>query len=56
MCIRELPVPERFDEQISSMTKKELRNLVRQCTNKEPVDRPRMKDVVFTLQGLIKPI
>ena len=56
MCIRELPVPECFDEQISLMTKKELRNLVRQCTNKEPVDRPRMKDVVFTLQGLIKPI
>ena len=55
MCIRELPVPEDLDEQISSMTSKDVRNLVRQCTNKEPENRPTMQDVVFSLQGLIKP-
>ena len=55
MCISQLPVPECFDEQISSMTDKDLRNLVRQCTNKEPEDRPIMQEAVFTLQGLIKP-
>ena len=56
MCIRELPVPQCLDEQISSMTNnKDLRNLVQQCTNKEPEDRPTMQDVVFSLQALIKP-
>ena len=55
MCIRECPIPECLDEQLSSMTNKNLRNLVRQCTKKEPEDRPTMQDVVFSLQALIKP-
>ena len=56
ICIRELPVPQCLDEQLSSMTNKDLRNLVRQCTKKEPEDRPTMQDVVFSLQSLIKPV
>ena len=56
MCIRECPIPECLDEQLSSMTNKDLRNLVRQCTKKEPEDRPTMQDVVFSLQSLIKPV
>ena len=57
MCIRELPVPQCLDEQISSMTNnKDLRNLVQQCTKKGPEDRPTMQDVVFSLQSLIKPV
>ena len=54
MCIRKLPVPECFDEQISSMTSKDLQSLVRQCTEKEPKNRPSMQDVELTLRG-IKP-
>ena len=56
ICIRECPIPECLDEQLSSMTNKNLRNLVRQCTKKEPEDRPTMQDVVFSLQSLIKPV
>ena len=52
MCIRELPDPTRIDEQISSITINHVQDLVRQCTNEIPENRPTTHHVVLTLQRL----
>ena len=52
MCIRELPDPTRIDEQISSITINHVQDLVRQCTNRMPENRPTTHHVVLTLQRL----
>ena len=52
MCIRELPVPERFEAQISIMTDQDLRELVRSCVRDDPKERPSMTEVLVKLESV----
>ncbi|XP_078367552.1 uncharacterized protein LOC144651483 [Oculina patagonica] len=50
MCIRELPDPERRDQQIAMVTKRLLRALVRRCVQTEPGARPNMEEIIEELE------
>ena len=52
MCIRELPVPERIEAQISVMTDQDLRELVRSCVREDPGERPSMAEVLVKLESV----
>lgn len=52
MCIHELPVPERFEAQISIMTDQDLRELVRSCVRDDPKERPSMAEVLVKLESV----
>lgn len=52
MCIRELPVPERIEAQISVMTDQDLRELVRSCVREDPKERPSMAEVLVKLESV----
>lgn len=53
MCIRELPDPERRDEQVARVMNGVLRGLIRGCLQTELETRPSMEDVI---SGLEQPI
>ena len=53
MCIRELPEPERREEQVALMTNRALRGLVRRCLGTDPVQRPDMGEVIQNLEQLL---
>ena len=46
MCIRELPDPERRDEQIAMVANNVLRALIRGCVQTEPGSRPNMEEII----------
>ena len=50
MCIRELPDPERRDQQIVMVTNSLLRALVRRCVQREPAARPNMEEIIEELE------
>ena len=49
MCIRELPVPQQIQDQISLVTNGVLRELIMRCVARAPEARPTMNDVIFVL-------
>ena len=49
MCIRELPDPQRIEEQIGLVMDAVLHELVRQCVMGAPDARPTMNDVITVL-------
>ena len=49
MCIRELPDPQRIQEQIDQVKDAVLHELVRQCVMSAPDARPTMSDVIRVL-------
>ena len=52
MCIRELPNPEKRDEQVLLMTNRVLRGLVRRCLQTDPEARPTMQEIIDELSGM----
>ena len=50
ICIRELPDPERRDEQVAMVENRALRALVRRCLQRDPASRPSMEDIIGELQ------
>ena len=53
MCIRELPDPERRDQQIDMVTIRLLRALIRRCVNTQPESRPNMDEIIEELEKLV---
>ena len=49
MFIRELPVPQQVQDQISLVTNGVLRELIMRCVTRAPEARPTMNDVIFVL-------
>ena len=49
ICIRELPDPERRDEQVAMVANSALRALVRRCLQQDPESRPSMEDIIGEL-------
>ena len=49
MCIRDLPVPQKIQEQIGRVTNSVLRQLVTRCVMIAPDARPTMNDVITEL-------
>ena len=47
--IRELPDPERRDEQVAMVENRALRALVRRCLQEDPESRPSMEDIIGEL-------
>jgi len=50
MCIRELPDPERRNQQIAMVTNSLLRALIRGCLQSEPEARPVIKEIIEELE------
>lgn len=50
MCIQEPPEPERRDEQVDKMSNRTLQELVRQCLQTNPDDRPDMTEIIDKLE------
>ena len=50
MCIRELPVPNETQEQVSMIADQVLRDLVTSCVRQEPGERPTMAEVITVLE------
>ena len=52
MCIQEYPEPDRRDEQVGEMSNQALRELVSQCLQTNPDDRPDMTELIGKLEQL----
>ena len=50
MCIRQLPDPQRRDQQIAMVTNRLLRALIRRCVQTEPETRPNMEEIIEELE------
>ena len=50
ICIREMPDPDRRDEQVVRMKNRWLRGLVRECLQRDPEVRPSMEDMIAELE------
>ena len=50
MCIRELPVPNETQEQVSMIVDQVLKDLVTSCVRQEPGERPTMAEVITVLE------
>ena len=50
MCIRELPDPDRRDEQVAMVTNRMLRALIRGCLQQDADERPSMEDIIGELE------
>ena len=50
MCIRELPVPNETQEQVSMIADQVLRDLVTSCVRQEPQERPTMAELITILE------
>ena len=53
MYIRELPEPERREEQVALMTNRTFRGLVRRCLQTDPAQRPNMGEIIQNLEQLL---
>ena len=49
-CIRQLPDPQRRNEQVVLVTNGVFRGLVRQCMQREPGARPTMQEIIDELK------
>ena len=52
MCIRELPVPNETQEQVSMIVDQVLKDLVTSCVRQEPGERPTMAEVITVLEKM----
>ena len=50
ICIRELPDPDRRDEQVAMVTHRMLRALIRGCLQQDADERPSMEDIIGELE------
>ena len=50
ICIRELPDPDRRDEQVAMGTNRMLRALIRGCLQQDADERPSMEDIIGELE------
>ena len=50
MCIQEYPESDRRDEQVDKMSDRVLQELVRQCLQTNPDDRPDMTEIIDKLE------
>ena len=50
ICIRELPDPDRRDEQVAMVTNRMLRALIRGCLQQDADERPSMEDIIGELE------
>ena len=50
MCIRELPDPERREEQVLLVKNRVFRGLIRGCLQTDPVERPNMEEIIEELE------
>ena len=50
MCIRQLPDPQRRNEQVVLVTNGVFRGLVRRCMQREPGARPTMQEIIDELK------
>ena len=55
MCIRELPDPQRRENQIERIENWSHHNVVSRCVKTHPNDRPDMKTVIELLEGSKRP-
>ena len=53
ICIRELPDPDRRDQQVAMVTDRTLRGLIRRCIYQDPEARPSMEDIIEELEQLV---
>ena len=54
ICIRELPDPDRRDEQVVRVKNRRLRALIRGCLQRDPEARPSMEDIIGELEKPVK--
>ena len=54
MCIRELPDPERRDQQIAMVANSLLRALIRGCLRSDPEARPIMENIIEELEKPVR--
>ena len=54
MCIRELPDPERRDQQIAMVTNSLFRALIRGCLRSDPETRPIMEKIIEELEKPVR--
>ena len=54
MCIRELPDPERRDQQIAMVTNSLFRALIRGCLRSDPEARPIMEKIIEELEKPVR--
>ena len=52
MCIRELPVPQQTQQQISMVTDHVFRSIIQGCVRHVPTERPTMDDVLKELETM----
>ena len=50
ICIRELPDPDRRDEQVAMVTNRMLRALIRGCLQQDADERPSIEDIIGELE------
>ena len=50
ICIRELPDPDRRDEQVAMVTNRMLRALIRGCLQQDADERRGMEDIIGELE------
>ena len=50
MCIREMPDPERRNEQVRRVRSHSLRNLVCECLRTDPAERPDMARIIQDIE------
>ena len=50
ICIRELPDPDRRDEQVAMVTCGVLRNLIRGCLQEDAGKRPSMEEIIDEIE------
>lgn len=53
VCNRELPDPDRRDQQVAMVTDRALRGLIRRCIQQDPEARPSMEDIIGELEQLV---
>ena len=50
MCIRKLPDPEKRIQQITMVTNRQTRALIRRCLQSDPKTRPNMEEIIKDLK------
>ena len=54
MCVREMPDPERREEQVLLIRNGAFRNLVRRCLHANPAMRPHMAQIIQELEQFVE--
>ena len=51
ICIRESPVPEEREQQVSAVSDNLLRDIIKRCIKREPEERPTMEEIIDSLDS-----